>query len=45
MAFVPRMGGTPSGDRAVAYLVKSFEANGLPTQTNLETNKLVHLEA
>ncbi|MDF1838575.1 MAG: M28 family peptidase [Planctomycetota bacterium] len=40
----PRMGGTPSGDRSVAYLVKEFKALGLPTKVIHEHDKLVHWE-
>ncbi|MBL4770077.1 MAG: M28 family peptidase [Planctomycetes bacterium] len=40
----PRMGGTPSGDRSVAYLLARFKAMGLPSRTILEKEHLVHWE-
>ncbi len=44
VALGPRMGGTPSGDRAANYLATSFRALGLETRTILEKEKLVHWE-
>lgn len=40
----PRMGGTPSGDRAVRYLTGAFDGMGLASSVLNEDDKLVHWE-
>ncbi len=44
VALGPRMGGTPSGDRATAYLQQRFESWGLKTTILQEPEKRVHWE-
>src|SRR5262245_54358949 len=42
--FGPRMGGTPSGDRASAYLAEHFRKLGLRTETFTDVTTLTHWE-
>jgi Peptidase family M28 len=44
VAFGPRMGGTPSGDRASAYLAEYFRRLGLATETFTDAATLTHWE-
>jgi hypothetical protein len=44
VALGPRMGGTPSGERAAAYLDKAFRAAGLATQTVADPPLVAHWE-
>ncbi|PYR75994.1 MAG: hypothetical protein DMF86_13750 [Acidobacteria bacterium] len=44
VAIGPRMGGTPSGDRASAYLADYFRGLGLPTETFTDPAALAHWE-
>jgi hypothetical protein len=44
VAIGPRMGGTPSGDRAAAYLAAAFTAGGLTPQVVADPPRPVHWE-